>query len=168
MATTNAATSFLENRLLRYIFKNNDATFNSPGDNIYVGLATAVSNFNDGTGTTSTGESGTPSITEATFGDYGRVNVTAANWDITNQDADTQKITNGADIDFDASTGTDNTITHVFIATVAGNTTSGTTTLDTLGSGGNVLFIGELDVHKTIQTGDIFRINQGNLSIELK
>jgi|TARA_R100000388_G_C7222988_1_gene150078 hypothetical protein len=163
MATTNAATSFLENRLLRYIFKNNDATFNSPGDNIYVGLATAVSNFNDGTGTTSTGESGTPSITEATFGDYGRVNVTAANWDITNQDADTQKITNGANINFDPSTGTDNTITHVFITTA-----SGTTALDTLGAGGNVLFIGELDVHKTIQTGDIFRINQGNLSIELK
>ena len=168
MATTNAATSFLENRLLRYIFKNNNASFSSPGDSIYVGLATAVSNFNDGTGTTSTGESGTPSITEATFGAYTRKQITAANWTITADTDDTQKITNGGDIDFLPSTGTDNTITHVFIATVAGNTTSGTTTLDTLGSGGNVLFIGELDVHKTIQTGDIFRINQGNLSIELK
>ena len=163
MATTNAATSFLENRLLRYIFKNNDASFSSPGDSIYVGLATAVSNFNDGTGTTSTGESGTPSITEATFGDYGRKQVTAANWSITADTADTQKITNGAVIDFLPSTGTDNTITHVFITTA-----SGTTALDTLGSGGNVLFIGELDVHKTIQTGDIFRINANNLSIELK
>ena len=168
MATTNAATSFLENRLLSYIFKNDAASFSSPGDNLYVGLATAVSNFNDGTGTTSTGESGEPAITEATFGAYTRKQVTAANWTLTADTADTQTCTNTNDIDFAASTGTDNTITHVFIATVAGNTTSGTTTLDTLGSGGNVLFIGELDVHKTIQTGDIFRINATNLTIELK
>ena len=47
MATANAATTFLENRLLRYIFKNNDASFSSPGDGIYVGLATAVADFND-------------------------------------------------------------------------------------------------------------------------
>ena len=163
MATTNAATSFLENRLLSFIFKNNAASFSSPGDNLYVGLATAVSNFNDGTGTTSTGESGIPSITEATFGDYGRKQVTAANWTLTADTADTQTCTNTNDINFDASTGTDNTITHVFITTA-----SGTTALDTLGSGGNVLFIGELDVHKTIQTGDIFRINATNLTIELK
>ena len=163
MATTNAATSFLENRLLSYIFKNDAASFSSPGDNLYVGLATAVSNFNDGTGTTSTGESGTPSITEATFGGYGRKQVTAANWTLTADTADTQTCKNTNDINFDASTGTDNTITHVFITTA-----SGTTALDTLGSGGNVLFIGELDVHKTIQTGDIFRINATNLTIELK
>ena len=163
MATTNAATSFLENRLLRYIFKNNDASFSSPGDSIYVGLATAVSNFNDGTGTTSTGESGTPSITEATFGAYTRKQITAANWTITADTDDTQKITNAGDIDFLPSTGTENVITHVFITTA-----SGTTALDSVGSGGNVLFVGALDVAKTIQTGDIFRINQGNLSIELK
>jgi len=163
MATTNAATSFLENRLLSFIFKNNAASFSSPGDNLYVGLATAVSNFNDGTGTTSTGESGEPAITEATFGAYTRKQVTAANWTLTADTADTQTCTNTNDINFDASTGTDNTITHVFITTA-----SGTTALDTLGSGGNVLFIGELDVHKTIQTGDIFRINATNLTIELK
>jgi ribosomal 30S subunit maturation factor RimM len=34
--------------------------------------------------------------------------------------------------------------------------------------GTDKLFVGELDVSKTIATGDIFRINSGNLSIELK
>ena len=34
--------------------------------------------------------------------------------------------------------------------------------------GTDKLFVGQLDVSKTIATGDIFRINSGNLSIELK
>lgn len=157
MATSNAATSYLENRLLSFIFKNNAASFATPGDSIYVGLATAVTNFDD-----STGESGTPAITEATFGAYGRKQVTAANWTLTADTANQQTITNTNNIDFSASTGTDNTITHVFIATHE------TDSLDTLGSGGNVLFIGALDASKTIATGDIFRINATNLTIELK
>jgi hypothetical protein len=40
--------------------------------------------------------------------------------------------------------------------------------LDTEGSGGNVLFIGTLDASKVVATGDIFRINATNLTIELK
>ena len=158
MATSNAATSFLENRLLSFIFKNNAASFSTPGDSIYVGLATAVSNFND-----STGESGTSVITEADFTSYARVQVTASNWTLTTDTANQQTITNAANIDFAASGGggTD-VITHVFIATHA------SASLDTLGSGGNVLFIGALDASKSIATGDIFRINASNLTIELK
>ena len=53
MATSNAATNYLERRLLHYIFKNNSLTFNSPGDNIYVGLATAVSAAETGSVTVS-------------------------------------------------------------------------------------------------------------------
>ena len=34
--------------------------------------------------------------------------------------------------------------------------------------GGNVLFIGALDASKAIASGDIFRINANNLTIELK
>ena len=34
--------------------------------------------------------------------------------------------------------------------------------------GSNILFVGTLDASKTIAVGDIFRINAGNLSIELK
>ena len=111
MATANAATTFLENRLLSFIFKNNAASFSSPGDGIYVGLATAVSNFND-----STGESGDPSITEATFTNYARQQVGASSWTTIGADStDTQTAINAANIEFPASGGTNNTITHVFI-----------------------------------------------------
>ena len=37
MATSNAATTYLENKLLAYIFKNDAGSFSSPGDSIYVG-----------------------------------------------------------------------------------------------------------------------------------
>ena len=159
MATANAATTYLENRLLNFLFKGNTASFSTPGDNIYVGLATAVSNFND-----STGESGDPTITEATFTGYQRKNVTAANWTLTAESADTQTIKNAGNIEFDPSTSVSSEIiTHVFISTVATGTS-----LDVVGTGGNVLFIGALDASKTIATGDIFRINTNNLTIELK
>ena len=157
MATTAGATSFLENRLLSYIFKNNAASFSSPGDNLYVGLATAVSNFS------ASGESGEPSIAEATFINYARQQVTASAWTLTSDTADTQTCTNSNNIDFPASGGGSvDTITHLFIATHASDT------LDTLGSGGNVLVIGALNESKTVTSGDIFRINAANLSIELK
>ena len=67
---------------------------------------------------------------------------------------DTQTATNENNIEFPASGGTDNTITHVFIADAS--------------SSGNILFVGALDASKTIASGDIFRINAGNLTIELK
>jgi hypothetical protein len=157
MATANAATTFLENRILSLIFKNNAASFSTPGNNIFVGLATAVSNFND-----STGESGDPTITEANFTNYARQNVPHADWTLTTESADTQTCKNTNNIEFPASGGTNNTITHVFIATHVSDS------LDVVGSGGNVLFIGALDASKVIASGDIFRINATNLTIELK
>ena len=155
MATANAATTFLENKLLGHIFKN--VEFARPGDGIYVGLATAVSNFNN-----TTGETDAPTITEATFGDYGRIQVQASKWDLTSDTTEAQTVKNNENIEFDASTGTSNVISHVFIATHV------SASLVTEGSSGNVLFIGALDATKTIATGDIFRINQNNLTIELK
>jgi hypothetical protein len=116
-----------------------------------------VSNFND-----STGESGDPTITEATFTGYGRKQVAASGWTLTAESADTQTIKNAGNIEFDPSTGSTQTITHVFITTAA------SASLDVVGSGGNVLFIGALDASKVIASGDIFRINQDNLTIELK
>lgn len=142
MATTNAATTYLENKLLSLIFKNNAGSFSSPGDSIYVGLATAASDAEAGT------------VTEATFGAYARQQVTAANWTLTSSSQDQQTVTNAAAIEFPASTGTDNTITHAFLADAA--------------SSGNILFVGALDNDKTIETGDIFRFNASNLTIELK
>ena len=155
MATANAATTFLENKLLGHIFKN--VEFARPGDGIYVGLATAVSNFNN-----TTGETDAPTITEATFGDYGRIQVQASKWDLTSDTTEAQTVKNNENIEFDASTGTSNIISHVFIATHV------SASLVTEGSSGNVLFIGALDATKTIATGDIFRINTNNLTIELK
>jgi hypothetical protein len=115
MATANAATTYLENRLLSLIFKNNAASFS-----------------------------------------------TASGWTLTAESADTQTIKNAGNIEFDPSTGSTQTITHVFITTAA------SASLDVVGSGGNVLFIGALDASKVIASGDIFRINQDNLTIELK
>ena len=142
MATSNAATTYLENKILSFIFKNNAGSFSSPGDSIYVGLATAVSDAEAG------------SLTEATFGSYARQQVTAANWTLASSSTDQQTVTNAANIEFPASTGTSNTVTHAFIVDAA--------------SSGNILFVGALDANKTIATGDIFRINAGNLTIELK
>tara|TARA_Y100001937_G_scaffold32254_1_gene46083 strand:+ start:132 stop:560 length:429 start_codon:yes stop_codon:yes gene_type:complete len=142
MATSNAATTYLENKILSFIFKNNAGSFSSPGDSIYVGLATAVSDAEAG------------SLTEATFGSYARQQVTASNWTLTSASGDTQTIKNAANIEFPASTGTNNTITHAFIVDAS--------------SSGNILFVGALDASKTIATGDVFRINTNNLTIELK
>ena len=142
MATSNAATTYLENKILSFIFKNNAGSFATPGDSIYVGLATAVSDAEAG------------SLTEATFGSYARQQVTAANWTLASASTDQQTVTNAANIEFPASTGTSNTVAHAFLVDAA--------------SSGNILFVGALDANKTIATGDIFRINAGNLTVELK
>lgn len=142
MATSNAATTYLEHAILQFLFKNNTESFATLGDSIYVGLATAVSDPEAG------------SLTEATFTNYARQQVTAANWTVPVVGTDTQTATNAANIEYPASGGTSNTITHAFVA-------------DALTSG-NILFIGALDASKTIASGDIFRINAGNLTIELK
>ncbi len=140
MATSNAATTFLENKILNFLFKNNAGSFTTPGDNIYVGLATAVSSAEGG------------SVTEATFTNYARQQKTASTWTVPSTATDAQ-IATTTQIEFPASGGTNNTITHVFIASAA--------------SGGDIYFIGALDASKVIASGDIFRINAGNLSIQL-
>lgn len=142
MATSNAATTYLEHEILQFLFKNNTESFASPGDNIYVGLATAVSSAEGG------------SVTEATFGNYARQQVAASAWTVPAVSTDAQVASNSANIEFPASSGTSNTITHAFVADAS--------------SSGNILFVGALDANKTIATGDIFRINAGNFSIELK
>ena len=144
MATSNAATNYLERRLLHFLFKNNSLSFSSPGDNIYVGLATAVSAAETG------------SLTEASFSGYARQQVAAASWTTIGADStDTQTAKNTSAIEFPAKTDSGNvTITHVIIADAS--------------SSGNILFVGALDASKTLAQNDIFRINATNLSIELK
>ena len=144
MATSNAATNYLERRLLHFIFKNNSLSFSSPGDSIYVGLATAVSAAETG------------SVTEASFSGYARQQVAAASWTTIGADStDTQTAKNTSAIEFPAKTDSGNvTITHVIIADAS--------------SSGNILFVGALDASITLAQNDIFRINATNLSIELK
>ena len=146
MATSNAATTYLENKLLSLIFKNNAGSFSSPGDSIYVGLATAVSNAEAGTLTevnTSTQDA-----------NYVRRQVTAANWTLASSSTDQQTVVNAANIEYPASSGVATyTVTHAFLADAA--------------TSGNTLFVGALDASKAIASGDIFRINAGNLTIEL-
>ena len=144
MATSNAATNYLERRLLHFLFKNNSLSFSSPGDSIYVGLCTAVSAAETG------------SVTEASFGGYARQQVAAASWTTIGADStDTQTAKNTSAIEFPAKTDSGNvTITHVIIADAS--------------SSGNILFVGALDASKTHVQNDIFRINSTNLSIELK
>ena len=144
MATSNAATNYLERRLLHFLFKNNSLSFSSPGDSIYVGLCTAVSAAETG------------SVTEASFGGYARQQVAAASWTTIGADStDTQTAKNTSAIEFPAKTDSGNvTITHVIIADAS--------------SSGNILFVGALDASKTLAQHDIFRINATNLSIELK
>ena len=143
MATSNAATNYLERRLLHFIFKNNSLSFSSPGDSIYVGLATAVSAcrnwiFN---------RSNLYKLCKTTSRCFKLDNYRS-------DSTDTQTAINASNIEFPASGGTNNTITHVFIADAS--------------SSGNIFFVGALDASKAIASGDIFRINAGNLTIELK
>ena len=147
------ATDYLEQRLLNFLFKNNVGGITSPGDSIYVGLATAASAPEAGTVTE------VNSTTEDT--NYERKQVSASGWTVENftntgtSDSTAYRAKNANNIEYDASSGTSSfTVTHVFIA-------------DAL-TGGNILFVGALTNNKTIQQDDQFRINAGNLTIELR
>jgi len=146
MATANAATTYLEAKVLDFIFKNNSTSFATPGNSIYVGLATAVSDREAGSLT---------EVTSSQDSNYARQQVQASAWTHVSSSTDAQTVKNSANIEFPASSGgATYTITHCFIADHA--------------SAGNILFIGALEDSKTIESADIFRINATNLTIELK
>ena len=147
MATSNAATTYLENKILDFLFKNNSSAFATPGNSIYVGLATAVSDAEAGTLTEVS--------TSAEDANYTRQQVQASGWTLSSAATDQQTVTNASNIEYSASSGIASyTVTHAFIADAA--------------TSGNILFVGALDVSKTIASGDIFRINAGNFTVELK
>ena len=72
MATSNAATTYLERRVLDYLFKNDSLSFASPGNSIYVGLATAVTNAE--------GQKITEVQVDTDDANYARQQVAAADW----------------------------------------------------------------------------------------
>ncbi len=142
--TTNAASNYLELKLLQHIFTTSGYT--SPNASLYLALATAVSDAEAG------------SFTEANFGSYARVRIygdgsTSPYWTVANSSGTVTAKNTGA-ISFPESTSGTNTITHVVL-------------LDHATNSSNVLFVGDV-TDRTILTGDIFRINNNNLSIELK
>ena len=75
MATSNAATNYLERRVLDFVFKNNSLSFATPNNDIYVGLAT---------GSYIAIEADAGKIVEVQVdtddANYTRQQVTAANW----------------------------------------------------------------------------------------
>ena len=142
--TTNAASNYLELKLLQHIFTTSGYT--SPNASLYLALATAVSDAEAG------------SFTEANFGSYARVRIygdgsTSPYWTVANSSGTVTAKNTGA-ISFPESTSGTTTITHVVL-------------LDHATNSSNVLFVGDV-TDRTILTGDIFRINNNNLSIELK
>lgn len=107
MATSNAATTYLERRVLDFVFKNNSLSFASPGNSVYVGLATAVSNAEKG------------NLTEVQIdtddASYTRQQVTATNW---KQSASTLGL------------ALTNSATEIHVADAEAFPTSGTVTID--------------------------------------
>ena len=142
--TTNAASNYLELKLLQHIFTTSGYT--SPNASLYLALATAVSDAEAG------------SFTEANFGSYARVQIygdgsTSPYWTVANAGG-TVTAKNTGDISFPASSSGTNTITHVVL-------------LDHASNSSNVLFVGDV-TDRTLLTGDVFIINITNLTIELK
>ena len=142
--TPDAATNYLELKLLQHVFTS--TAYTSPKSTLYLALATAVSDAEAG------------SFTEANFGSYARVRIygdgsTSPYWTVANSSGTVTAKNTGA-ISFPESTSGTNTITHVVL-------------LDHATNSSNVLFVGDV-TDRTILTGDIFRINNNNLSIELK
>lgn len=140
-------TDYLENKILDYVFRGTTTAFNPA--TIYISLFTTVTG-DDGTGTEVTGNA------------YARVQVGPgdANWN--NTAGGTGAINSGtsglvdnvADITFPtASGGSWGTITHAAIHDAS--------------SAGNMLFHGALTASKTIDDGDTFKINLGDLDITL-
>lgn len=132
-----SATNYLENAVLDHIVGN--ATY-TPGT-LYLALATAVSDAEAGTFTEVT-DTGTA---------YARQSLAAANW----ASASGGSVTTSANVQFPTATANYGTVTHVVITDSA-----------TYG-GGNALIIQALTSSKTVENGDTFVVNTGNLTVNL-
>jgi hypothetical protein len=136
---SNAASNYLENTILDYIFSNAVYT---PTDDVYLALfnntsGNAATNLEAGTLTDEVSASGTAYARQVvTFG--------AASGGIA---------ANDITVTFPAATASWGSVTHVAIMDA-----------DTAG---NVLFYGAVTTAKTIDTGDTFQVATGNLTIQL-
>jgi hypothetical protein len=131
------ATDYLENELVKHIFRT--GSFTKP-TNLYVALYTAApSDSGGGTEVTATG--------------YSRqaVNPADANWAATS--GTNGQTSNVSAINFGTWTTGPTTVTHVAILDAS--------------SGGNMLFHGALTASKTVNSGDSFSIPAGSLTVTL-
>lgn len=132
-----SATNYLENAVLDHIVGN--ATY-TPGT-LYLALATAVSDAEAGT-FTEVSETGTA---------YARQSLASSNW----ASAASGSVTTSANVQFPTATANYGTVTHVVITDSA-----------TYG-GGNALIVQALTSSKTVENGDTFVVNTGNLTVNL-
>jgi hypothetical protein len=142
--TTNAASDYLENKILNYIFDQD--SFSVP--TTYLALFT---NVGEGGGTSSNLEAGT--LTDEV--DYANVGVNYSRYQIYFDLATTGTTQNSSTVTFDPATASWGTITHIAIMDS-----------DTIGTG-NVLFWGEVTTAKTIDIADQFQVSAGNLTITI-
>lgn len=95
---------------------------------------------------------------EATYSGYARVDISALMASSTTGVAPEQTIraTNTSDINFPASTGATQTVTHWAIWSD-----------QTLGTGAYMMFSGALSASRSVQSGDVVVIPSGQLTIDL-
>lgn len=138
-----AFSNYLEGALLSHILRN--TAYSVPYANLYIALF-------DGTGSSAALEAGTLTG-EITGGSYARKQVGAA----TGLDFDDPVLTgvtaNTSDITFTTATANWGTVTYMAIMDAS--------------TAGNVLFHGALTVAKTVNNGDTFKFNAGDLTITL-
>ena len=138
-----AFSNFLEGKIISHMLRN--VSYGVPYANLYIALF-------DGTGSAAALEAGTLTG-EITGGSYARLQVGAA----TGLDFDDPVLTgvtaNSSDFTFPTATANWGTVTYMAIMDAA-----------TLG---NVLFHGTLTVAKTVNNGDTFKFNTGDLTITL-
>lgn len=140
-----AMSDYLENKLIDHIFRT--SSFTKP-------TVLAVALFTAAPGDTGGG-------TEVSGGAYARqsLNPLNANWNgthgnTTGDSSGTSGLTdNASQISFPTATGNWGTVTHIGIFDAT--------------SAGNLLFYGALTASKTVNTGDTFRFNVGDLDITL-
>lgn len=95
---------------------------------------------------------------EATYAGYARVNIASVMTSAVTGSAPEQSVraTNNADINFPASTGANQTVTHWAIWSDA-----------SLGTGSYLMYSGTLSASRTVQSGDVVVIPSGQLQISL-
>ena len=137
---------YLENKILDYLFRGTTTAFNPA--TIYIALYTAAPSDSGGG-------------TEVTGGSYARIQVGPSDGTWTNTAGGVGAVNSGtggltdnvADITFTTASASWGVVTHVAI-------------MDAV-TGGNFLFHGALTASKTVDNGDTFKFNIGDLDITL-